>query len=377
MLHCNFNIRMKTLAETLERNNNNFDLVRLGAALAVMFGHSFGIRSVRGDMEWMLWFTHRESFGSFAVYGFFLISGLLVSASYARQDSSVRFMALRALRIWPGAIACALFIGLVVGPLFTSLSLGGYFSDPLTLRWLVHNTSLIGGVGGVLPGVFPHNRLAFLANATVWTLPIELECYVIVLIAGLLGVIGSKRGTVIAVGTVGAIFAYFAVNPPAHVTLGGAFVVQLAYSFYPVPYFLLGMLLYPFRRHVPLHWLPAVLGVIAYIALRDTMIGAAILYPAFAYGLLWVASWRVLQRLKPKHDYSYGIYLYGFVVQQAVAAIFPGLNSYASLIVAIPVTLFLAALSWHLVERPCLAIIRGNARSAADTQRAAVANVGG
>lgn len=208
---------MKTLDEALERDGNNFDLIRLGAALAVMFGHSFGIRGGDVDMEWMLGFTHRESFGSLAVYGFFLISGLLVSASYAKQASPLRFIRLRALRIWPGAIACALFIGLVVGPLFTSASLAGYFADPATLRWLVHNISLVGGVSGVdgwLPGVFEHNHLPLLANGTVWTLPIELECYGIVLIVGLLGFIDTKRGTLLAVSVIGVLFAYFVKHPP-------------------------------------------------------------------------------------------------------------------------------------------------------------------
>jgi peptidoglycan/LPS O-acetylase OafA/YrhL len=353
---------MKTLSTTLERDNNNFDLIRLGAALAVMLGHSFGIRG-GSNVELMLRFTHRESFGSFAVYGFFLISGLLVSASYEKQSSPLRFTALRALRIWPGAIVCALFIGLVIGPLFTSLSLGSYFSDPQTLHWLVHNTSLIGGVGGPLPGMFEKNHFPLFVNATVWTLPIELECYVIVLVVGLMGVTGSKRGMAIAIAVAGLVFAYVAKHPPAHMTLSYFFKIPIAYSFYPVPFFLLGMLLYAFRDQVRLHWLPSVLVLVIYVPLRDTTVGAVVLYPGFAYGLLWIASMRSLRRFQPKHDYSYGIYLYGFVVQQAVTALLPSLNNYLSVAIAMPIAIALAALSWHLVERPCLAMMRNKSRA--------------
>lgn len=366
---------MKTLAKTLERDNNNFDLIRLGAALAVMFGHSFGIHGGDVDMEWVLKFTHRESFGSFAVYGFFLISGLLVSASYARQGSPLRFISLRALRIWPGEIVCALFIGLVVGPLFTSVPLASYFTDPTTIRWLVHNTSLLGGVGGRLPGVFEHNHLSMLANVTVWTLPIELECYVIVLILGLLGLLDSKWWTLLVIGAASALFAYFVKHPPTHMTLGQFFVLPIAYSFYPVPYFLLGMLLYPFRRFIPLHWLPAVLSIVAYIMLRDTVAGTVILYPAFAYGLLWISSMRELQRFRPKHDYSYGIYLYGFVVQQAVTDLLPSQSNYLSVAIAIPIAILLAALSWHFIERPCLALVRHQRDSFIGTAHAAAAEM--
>ncbi|WP_164931853.1 acyltransferase [Dyella sp. M7H15-1] len=367
-------IHMKTLAETLERDSNNFDLIRLGAALAVMFGHSFGVHGGNVDMEWMLQFTHRESFGSLAVYGFFLISGLLVSASYVNHASPLRFVSLRVMRIWPGAIACALFIGLVVGPLFTRLPLTGYFADPMVFRWLVHNASLVGGVGGWLPGVFEHNHLAMLVNPTFWTLPIELECYGIVLIVGLLGFIGSRWRTLLAVGVVGVLFTYFAKHPPTHITLGQFFIIPIAYSFYPVPFFLLGMLLYPFRRYIPLHWLPAVLLFAAYIMLRDTVAGTIILYPGFAYGLLWMASLPNLRRFKPRHDYSYGIYLYGFVVQQAITVLLPSLSNYCSVAIAIPITVVLAAVSWHVVECPCLALVRRNASSFAGVSPIAAAD---
>lgn len=356
---------MKILSETLERNNNNFDLIRLCAALAVMVGHSYGICG-GNDHELVLQFTHRESFGSLAVYTFFMISGLLVSASYAKQSSMLRFVGLRAARIWPGAIVCALFTALIVGPLFTSNSLSDYFSSSTTYRWLVHNMSLIGVVGGPLLGVFDGNRLGFLVNGAVTTLPIELECYAIVLVAGLLGMgPNSRRGTVIVVAVMGVIFAYFVKHPPVHITLGGFFAKRTLYSFYPVPFFLLGMLLYSFRERLILHWLPAFLLLGVYVALRFTEVGTVLLYPAFAYGILWLASIRSLCWLKPKYDYSYGIYLYGFVIQQTVVAVNPTLNNYVSVAIAVPITVVLAALSWHIVEHPCLAWMHAWRRRAA------------
>jgi peptidoglycan/LPS O-acetylase OafA/YrhL len=348
--------KMKTLSETLKRGNNNFDLIRLVASLAVMLGHSYGVQS--GQMESMLMFTHRESFGSLAVYGFFMISGMLVSASFASQPTVSRFIALRALRIWPGAMVCAAFIGLVVGPLLSSVSLAAYFSSPQTLHWLIHNISLVGRVGGPLPGLFDANHLKNLVNATVWTLPVELKCYVIVLLAGLLGVIGSKRLTLFLVLTAGVIFAMFANHPPKYFSLGDFFLLQFAYSFYPVPFFLLGMLLYAFRDHVRLCWVPALLLTLAYVFSRFSFISAILLYPAFAYGLLWLASADFLKKIQPKHDYSYGVYLYGFVVQQVVASISPSLNNYLAFFISVPVTVVLAALSWHLVERPSLSNFR-------------------
>jgi peptidoglycan/LPS O-acetylase OafA/YrhL len=346
---------MKTLAQTLTRGNNNFDLIRLVAAMAVMLGHSYGIQA-GSPMEAMLAFTWRESFGSLAVYSFFLISGMLVSASFEKNPSIARFASARFLRIWPGAIVCALFILLIVGPVFSSDSLRDYFSNPQIYEWLARNTFLLGRVGGPLPGLFEANHLPSLVNATVWTLPIELKCYVIVLAAGLCGAIGSKWRTVVVVAIAGGLFAFF-VHHPDYFTMGDFFVLPIAYAFYPVPFFILGMLLYAFRSFVFLHWSVAGVLLAAYLLVKHSATGSVLLYVAFIYGVLWIASAKILLRLKPQHDYSYGIYLYGFTIQQIISSLRPALNNYVALSIALPITVALAALSWHFVEKPSIDLV--------------------
>jgi peptidoglycan/LPS O-acetylase OafA/YrhL len=61
----------------------------------------------------------------------------------------------------------------------------------------------------------------------------------------------------------------------------------------------------------------------------------------------------------PRHDYSYGIYLYGFMVQQCVANIAPQLSHVTAVLIAAPFILLCAALSWHCVEQPVLKWCRG------------------
>lgn len=53
-------------------------------------------------------------------------------------------------------------------------------------------------------------------------------------------------------------------------------------------------------------------------------------------------------------DYSYGVYIYAFPVQQSVAALLPGVSVIAMISISAVVTLLLAALSWHLLERRAL-----------------------
>lgn len=343
---------MYVLSDTLRRRNNNFDLLRLMASLAVMLGHSYGIQP--GGMESMLALTHRESFGSLAVYAFFLISGMLVSASFAARPQLLPFIVARATRIWPGVIVCSAFIAFVVGPIFSSLPAIGFLSTPDVFRWLARNASLMGQVGGPLPGLFNDNHLPSLVNATAWTLPVELQCYVLVLVAGVTGLIRSRWGLT-AFGVVAAVaFAYFVVHPLNSEFLKNFFILALAYSFYPVPFFILGMVLYGLREKVVVSGKLALVLLTGAVVLRYTPPGTVFLYLCFTYGLLWFSSARAFFPLRPRHDYSYGIYLYGFVVQQVFASFHPTMNNYLSLLVTMPITVALAALSWHLIEQPAL-----------------------
>jgi peptidoglycan/LPS O-acetylase OafA/YrhL len=59
-------------------------------------------------------------------------------------------------------------------------------------------------------------------------------------------------------------------------------------------------------------------------------------------------------------DYSYGVYLYGFPIAQALVASMPVLRGHGwwVLLAATPITVAFAALSWHTIERPTLALKR-------------------
>ena len=344
---------MYVLSDTLKRGNNNFDLIRLFAALAVMLGHSYGIQGAVG-FEAMILLTHLESFGSLAVYAFFMISGMLVSASYAANPRIGPFVVARAARIWPAVIVCSAVIAFVIGPVFAPGTLSAYISNAEVYRWFAHNASLIGRVGGRLAGLFGDNHAKFLVNATAWTLPVELKCYVLVLLAGLMGLMGSRWKLALFVVVAAGLFAYFIAHPVDSVFFGDVLLLPPAYSFYPVPFFLLGMILYSFRTSVVLSGRLVLVLLTGAVVLRYSRPGTVFFYLLFAYGLLWLSSVRRLLAFRPKHDYSYGIYLYGFVVQQSFAALFPNTNNFVSLAFTVPVAAAFAAFSWHVVERPAL-----------------------
>src|SRR5437588_5762113 len=120
----------------MARRRDNFGVLRLGAATAVLVSHAFGLtgradpfRAVAG-----------QTLGDAAVAVFFAISGFLVVGSWSRDPNLFRFLARRAKRIWPGLAVAVLFTAYVVGPLFTRLSVKDYLDSGGThafLSWLV------------------------------------------------------------------------------------------------------------------------------------------------------------------------------------------------------------------------------------------------
>jgi peptidoglycan/LPS O-acetylase OafA/YrhL len=353
-----FDGTMIALSDALSRGKNNFDLVRLVAALAVVFGHSFVIQWPAGQVDPVSQFFGRESSGSLGVFSFFLLSGMLISASYDRQRSASRFLVLRLARIWPALAVCSLIAAFIVGPIFTTWTLPAYFTSSTTWFFVAHMLTIVKGLGWLLPGVFEHNPFAGAVNAAIWTLPLELKCYLVVLVAGLLGLISTRRGLTLAVIVTSIGFAWLLRHPPTFILLTDITVLQTGYSFWPVPFFLLGMLLYAWRDHVALHGALAFALVAADLGLRDTAAGPELFYVAFTYGVLWAGTTPLLHRFAPRNDYSYGIYVYGFVVQQCLASIAPTLDHWSAFFIVLPIVFACAWMSWHVIEKPALAACR-------------------
>ena len=114
-------ISPRTIGEALKSRSNNFDCLRLFAALLVIFSHSYPILYGKDSPDPLKRLTGYLSFGDLAVAVFFVISGLLVAGSFVSDPQPLRYLQKRSLRIFPALIICTLFCVMVVGPLFTSL----------------------------------------------------------------------------------------------------------------------------------------------------------------------------------------------------------------------------------------------------------------
>src|SRR5712675_2196158 len=126
----------------LERHNN-FDLLRLVAALSVIFSHAFLLAENSQAHDPLMLLTGGQAIlGLAGVFVFFTISGYLITQSFETTASPLVFLAKRALRIFPGLILCLLVCVFVIGPLVTKLPLTEYFSRREAYLFLLRNAIL-------------------------------------------------------------------------------------------------------------------------------------------------------------------------------------------------------------------------------------------
>ncbi len=341
--------RSASVAEGLAGRHNNFGLLRLALALAVVVSHAFSVATGRVDDEPL---AHSTGFtlGEHAVNAFFAISGFLVTMSYEKRGWRDYGLA-RLLRIGPGLVAATLVVSLLIGAAMTRLDLSTYFVDPRLWRF-VQGTLTTFKSAAALPGVFEENPLPF-PMGTVWTLKYESLCYLGLLVAGLAGVL-RRRDLALAIGIalVAAVILREIVAPDGSKGLETALRLPLI--------FLTGGLIYLWRERVALSLAGLLLTAIVIALLAQTPLYKAALYLGTAWGVLVLALAPALtrRRTEPAGDISYGVYLYGWPVQQVLYALFPAAGALTLLWPALALTVALGVLSWVIVEKPALALKR-------------------
>lgn len=327
---------------------NNFTALRILFAWLVLFGHSFPITG-SGHLNPLQEFFEKSTWiGEIAVSGFFAISGYLVTASFLRRGIA-DYCISRILRIYPALIVCTCFTVFVFGAWFTSLDRAAYFSDPKTWNHFWNATSYF-PVSFRLPGVFdglPRSAV----NGSLWTLPVEVSCYILLMIVGATGLLRWRTlGNLVGVLLFLFSLYYFSDLP---------FVGRIPKWAEPCVYFLLGVGCYLNRATIPLSLPIAVLAaVLAYAALGEPWF-PYVFPPAFVY-LIFFAAYRspFLDVDRWLGDPSYGIYIYAWPAQQAIVFYFPEQGPYFNTALATVIVVTLAMLSWHFVEKPALGLKR-------------------
>ncbi|NYF97979.1 acyltransferase family protein [Janibacter cremeus] len=332
----------RTFGTALAGRDNSLNAVRLVLAAAVILAHSWTIGGY-GDtiFRWI---------GANSVNGFFALSGFLIAGSRLRHDFR-HYITRRAQRIFPGFWVCLVVIAFVFAPIGALLS-GVSWHPGEALGYIRNNASLVifdRDIGQTLT-TSPEGANW---NRSLWSLMHEFIAYIVCGV--LLGVLWVRRNLALAAGIVVAVLplAYVAVpdlDGPAH---------MLNDSLRLLSFYFAGVLAYALRDR--LRTSHALAGVAAVTVLTAGFTSETLLYAItpipLTYLLLHIGStWRT--QLAAKEDASFGLYIYGYPVQQVLAML--GLGAivpvWAFAIVSMALAFPLAIASWRLVEKPAMAL---------------------
>lgn len=345
-----------TLADRATGRDNNFNLIRMLAALGVLVSHAYPLALGPGTPEPFETVLKGDNLGRASVFVFFAISGFFITRSFAGRRGLGAFLRARALRLFPALLVMLLvtvasgWAWLSVRPADLATEAPAYVLQQLLLEFPYRLGLMEAGRG--LPGMFettPGKSGAI--NGSLWTLPFEVLCYLGVMAVGLAGLLARPRlfALLLVVCTAGYLYRLDVLAQGQGVpwTLG-----YLTYLGFP---FAIGMAFWVWRDRVVLSW-PLAAGLVGLAALCwSTILFTPLFVLALSYAVFVVGYMPspLLQRYNRLGDYSYGTYLYAFPIQQMVTEM--GADTpLTNMLAALPLVLICAVLSWHLVEGPAL-----------------------
>ena len=341
-------LRPPTFADVTEGRDNNLNLLRMVAASSVLFSHSYALTGHMLDEPVAVATAQGTDAATIGVVVFFAISGFLIAQSLARTSSLIAYAVSRALRIVPGLMVAKLFCVLVIGWYATSLTSGAYWTHADTWRFLLACPYF--DVRDRLPGVFEHNPYPLAVDGSLWTIPIETWCYAAAAVLAFVSLLRRRAAFTVFVLIATIPYALFPRTINAWLPGGG-------YGTIPVLLFtfMFATGLFVCRHRVPVS-LPLAAAVLVTLLIADIRSFGAVYYAGIAYVALVLAyhprlRWRAYLRVG---DYSYGTYVFAFPIQQFIIWRFGITEPPLLFALAFIMTIALAIVSWHAVEKPAL-----------------------
>ena len=332
------------LSTILKRENNNIDLLRLLAALLVVWAHA---PALFGLPAFWIPAPHGMYAGRLGVAIFFFLSGMLVCNSLVTKKNVWAFVWARFMRIYPAFFVMLIFSVFLIGPVYTTLNAGQYFSSSETWHFFFRNIIL--SIQYHLPGVW-ESRLNIGINASTWTIPIEVGCYICLL------------------------FSFLLCNK-LKINHWVFFVLAMVFSIIPIKWllpimginytiidqvdifcFAIGAIMAVYKEQIVLDKKILSISLLICVLLWRCENVICYLYPVVvSLVLIYSTSIKPLLRLHLKHDISYGIYIWHWPICQILYTHLHSINVYIFFVIVLIITSIIAYLSAIIVEEPCIA----------------------
>ena len=355
------------LPQASPRPGDSFVFLRLVLALLVVFGHCFPLGGFNGELLASLT-QGQVSPDNLAVKSFFVLSGFLLAHALRNRHSLPRFTVRRIFRIMPAFWVCLLVTSFVMVPVLAKLLAPWPISywESLTMGdrnalTFVANNAFLQIEQWKIPPIFGENKLPLIINGSLWTLPCEALCYVLLGLSALFGLVHRRRAALLgfALLYLPCVIAIF--QPIPRLPGRSAWPMIINWSIHPAGYglllaFVAGVAAHSLTGGKPFwnrtHFGAAVLALL----LSFWLGGFALLWPILLPYLLLSLAYRLpFQAVGKVGDFSYGTYLYAFPIQQCLCAFNVNQAGFFTYFAAAAfLSVACGALSWHLVERPAI-----------------------
>ena len=331
---------------------NSFDFLRLLFAYFVIITHSYPLSGL-AEQDILSHITNNQTaLSHIGVSGFFIISGFMIYPSLIRSKTILEYVFKRIIRIYPAYLILITLTLLIFGPMLTSLNYFDFIKNPITINYFKLNVNLLSPIQFILPDVFTDNPYPNAVNGSLWTIPYEFLFYFLIIP---IQYVPKQYRRYLLIATFLLLIILFKVN--SHFQLD----VIPGTSFEKIYLLKFGLLFIS----------GAIISELGFIKIKNSIIAAVstlLLIISFTTNTYEYAQFFILpiliisigqlkipylSKINKIGDYSYGIYLYGFLIQQTLQHYFE-LSLYEFIIYSVIFSTIFGSASWFLIEKNAL-----------------------
>ena len=341
---------------------NNFHFIRLIASVMVVFSHSFYLFSSDSIDPLHAISGGVFTFGNLGVYIFLIVSGYLITSSILRSFSVLNFLWRRLLRVLPGLWGMVILSVFLFAPLLSSQGFKDYFTDSSNFNFL-KNLFLFYPNNFKIPSVFTSNSNGTF-NGSLWTIAYEVFFYLVITVFFISKII-TKRYFILIQWIFLLIIQFYLGHKIFIYSYSTPWLLNLNIEnfFRLFIYFESGVILYLFKDLLLKPKFIVSFSIVVFVLFLILNLGfinfdkdgvlnpmmELVLPPLIIY---FAISNNKFSFIEKYGDFSYGIYLYSYIVQQSIMSFkFSFMNEYILFFISLIISFVIAHFSWNYIEK--------------------------